>query len=143
MSQSKISLLKFVRAVESAYRVGVILNKKVDGISFETKQKKIKNKDYLEFTATTDKYGMTGTISSYGIHKGIDGIIFTDDGINMDSNINERIVIRKQGIEFTIKQVSDLELLGYNIGLGFFDGITHMKIARGEFSEYPIMEDGE
>jgi hypothetical protein len=142
MSQPKITLIKFVKAVESAYRVGVLLNKKVDGISFETKQKKYEGNDYLEIIATTDKYGMTAMISTFGIHKGTDGIIYVND-MRCDSNINERIIIRKQGISFTDKQVSELRLLGYDSGIGFIGDVTHMKIMRGIFSDDQVRDMGE
>lgn len=142
VSQPKITLIKFVKAVESAYRGGVLLNRKVDGISFETRQKKYEGKDYLEIIATTHKYGMTGLISTFGIHKGISGIYYVGEQ-RMDSDINERIIIRKQGLSFTDKQVSELRLLGYDVGIGFIGNVTHMNIQRGVFSEEALNDEGE
>jgi hypothetical protein len=141
--QQKISLIKFVKAVEKAYRTGVLLNGKYDGISFETKVRKIDNKNYLDFVATTHKYGITGFISTYGIHKGTDGIRFITDKDYIDSDINERIIIRKQGLGFTNKEVADLQLLGYNPGPGFMNGVMQMNILRGSFSDHIIIDYGE
>jgi hypothetical protein len=141
--QQKISLIKFVKAVEKEYRTGVLLNGKYNGISFETKVQKIDNKDYLYFIATTHKYGMNGFISTYGIHKGTDGIRFINNKDYVDSDINERIIIRKQGLGFTNKEVLDLQLLGYNPGPGFMNGVMQMNILRGSFSDHIIIDYGE